>query len=365
MHDVFNPITNIQQGILVPPFWPYIKDGLRRNLETVISYYRRNAFGVKSQHFLVRLLHSINVPFSHNLERYYAIVDSFSLHLSMSLKMTSSIYAGKIFDGVFYGPDCPEILIAIDDGFDIFDAHDNWKDLRPINVLMHSRSDLGLNILDGTNTGSETGIAMLTINIPMLAVMYRAFSLNEDYVTEGDPDSRLSVMQFIHMYVLPNMLHTHLDHAIFNRIDNLQKGAPLGESSKRHPFYITDFSSKLNGVHRTILDKIYKSNYDFSTVMRNVPLINVKDVRELLVIKGIAVTRQVEWALALARIHALKFLFIATKYGPGNRNQSELNYLIRKLIAYKSNNLFRTSLPIEIYYDVQKDLDYLLKTAQA
>ena len=67
---------------------------------------------VESSHFLVRLLQSITVPQSQNIERYYDNVDAISLNVSMALKMTSAISKGEMFDGVFYGKGNPEILIA-------------------------------------------------------------------------------------------------------------------------------------------------------------------------------------------------------------------------------------------------------------
>jgi hypothetical protein len=224
MHNLFNLMPNIEHGILRLPEWAYVRTELRRNLDRVIAYYRKHPTAVHSAHFLVRLLQSITVPKSLNLERYYYNVDAGALNLSMALKMTSSIYRGQLFDGVFYS-DCKEILIAHSEPFDFHQAHRNWETLCPIEVLRHPLSDLGLGLPDGDKIGSDYGIAVISINIPMLAVQYRAFRINEEYLT-GNSDSQRSVMQFIRMYVIPNMLPSHLDHCLFNRIYNLHIGAP-------------------------------------------------------------------------------------------------------------------------------------------
>lgn len=365
MQNLFHLVSPVGQGILKFPEWLYVRDGLKRNLGQVIRFYRNNPMAVPSSHFLVRLLHSINVPQSQPLERYYDNVDAMALNMSMALKMTSSIFRGQIFDGIFYGPGNSEILIAHSESFNIFDAQRNWEALAPVKVLRHPCSDLGLNLPDGTSTGTETGLVVISINIPMLALQYRAFRLNEITQVDSTNDSQKSIMQFIHMYVLPNMLFTHLDYAVFNRIDNLRKGAPLGESKKGHSFYLTDYAPKCNQVQKDILSKLDAVGKDFSGILQTVPVVTRYDMEELMLLPEMAATRQVLWALVIARLPALAFLFQVLNEGPGARNQSEVNRVMRSMLAYKSDNLMRTMLPLELYFTVQDDIDRITNSNSA
>lgn len=357
MQNLFHLVSPIGQGILKFPEWLYVRDGLKRSLGQVISFYRSNPMAVPSSHFLVRLLHSINVPQSQPLERYFDNVDAMALNMSMALKMTSSIYRGQVFDGIFYGPGNTELLVAHSESFDIFHAHRNWEALAPVKVLRHARSDLGMNIPDGTNTGTESGMTVISINIPMLAVQYRAFRLNEMAKADSSTESQLSIMQFIHMYVLPNMLFSHLDYALFNRIDNLRKGAPLGVSKKSHSFWLTDYSKKCDQVYNTILYKLDHIGKDFTGILRTIPIVTRNSMEELMLLPDMAPTRQVLWALVIARLPALAFLFKLLREGPGARNQSEINTIMRAMVAYKSDNLMRSMLPLELYFEVQEDID--------
>jgi hypothetical protein len=357
MQNLFHLISPIGQGILKFPEWLYVRDGLKRNLDQVMRFYRNNPMAVQSSHFLVRLLHSINIPQSQLLERYFSNVDAASLNISMALKMTSSIFRGEIFNGVFYGPGNSEILIAHSESFDIFAANRNWESLIPVKVLRHPRSDLALNIPDGTNTGSENGIAVISINIPMLAIQYRAFRLNEILKTDDEFGTQKSIMQFIHMYVLPNMLYSHLDYALFNRIDNLRKGAPLGESRKNHSFPMPDFAQKSNRVQTEILFKLAQVGRDFTGILRTVPTVTSDDMEQLFLVPDMASTRQVIWALVIARLPALVFLFRLLQEGPRRRNQNEVNQVMRDMLRYKSDNLMRTMLPLELFFEVQEDIN--------
>lgn len=360
MYNLFNLLSTVNQGIVTFPEWLYVRDGLKRNLTTVVNFARQNPAAVNGGHFLVRLLQSIAVPKSLPLDRYYYNVDGMALNLSMSLKMTSSIYKGAIFDGVFYGSECKEIIVATDDYFDYEKAHQNWRDLHPVEVLRHPMSDLGLGIPNGENHWSESGLCVITINIPMLAIQYRAFRENENKVI-GPAGSQYSVMQFIRMYVLPNMLYSHLDQAIFNRIHNLLVGAPLGESSYRHSMALVDFSDKVNRNQLKMLQTLSSNMKDFAGILKTIPAVTQASMFEVMQTPQLAPTRQVIWALIISRLQTLNFLFRLSKEDALHKNAAQVNLIRRSLISYRSDALMRQMLPQDLYYTVQDELDSIMQ----
>lgn len=362
MHSIYSNQSTIAYGTPKNPNWIYVKNGLLANLKTVIEFYRKNPMAVQSNHFLVKLLQSITIPQSQHIERYYNNVDALSLNLSMALKMTSSIFKGHLFDGVFLGKNNYELLIAHSDGFNPNEAHSNWKNLRPVEFLSHQRSDLGLNLPDGINTGVEEGLAVYVIDIPLLAIQYRAFRINERLLNSIDTSK--SVMQFIHMYVLPNMLYSYLDHAIFNRISALELGKPFGESKKQHSFFLTDYSDKITHVQIDILNLLKKENKTFDGMLKSIPMIVKNNADDLMALPDIALTRQCLWSLVLSRLPELLFLVKLSKESIGNKNQSEVNRIVRYFQNYKSDNLFRTMLPIDLYLnvaDIMNEVERLVK----
>jgi len=350
-----------EQGIIHLPDWLYVKAGLEKNLIQVIMFYRRNPMAVHSDHFLVKLLQSVTIPQSQNLERYYNNVDALALNLSMALGMTSPIFKGRLFDGVFFGKGNYELLIANDETIDPFEADKEWQNIAAVRILSHPRSDLGFNLPDGKLTGSEQGLAVISINIPLLAIQYRAFRLNEIRINSNENgeviDSTLTVNHFIHMHVLPNMMYSYLDHVLFNRISNLQSGVPLGESKKPHSFYLTDFSVKLNHVQTAILNYLHKTEKDFTGILQNIPVVSKKDTSVLMELPDLPLTRQVLWGLILARLPELTFLCRMSKDNVGNKNQSEINRILRYFLNYKSDNLFRSMLPLDIFTDIMDDIE--------
>jgi hypothetical protein len=360
MHGLFNLMPGVNIPTMYAANWHYAREGLRHNLKKVVEFYQSHSMAVESDHFLVRLLQSINTPKALKLDRYYSNVDALSLNLGMALKMTSSISKGHVFKGVFYAGST-EVLIADNADFDPEAVTREWQHVQAIRVLRHPRSDLGLNLPDGKKSGTEEGIAVIAINIPMLAVQYRAFRLREDaYALETGEPGR-TIMQFIHMNVLPNMLYSHFDYVMFNRIYNLERGAPLGESTKPHPFYITDFAQKLNAVQAIILTNLKAVGQDFTGVLRNIPAVTKENLDDALVIPDMAPTRQVIWALALSRFPAIDLMLDLVKGGNQGgaqiRNQQQLNLLMQAIRSYRTASLFSSMLERDDLYDVDEEMD--------
>lgn len=359
MYKLFDYESPVATGAVTFSGWKYIKDGLKQSLGQILSYYRKNPTAVKSEHFLVRLIESMAVPRSLELERYHANVADRSLNLSMALKMTSSIFKGHLFDGVFYGGENKEILIAHTDWFNIWECNRDWENVCPVRVLSHAFTDLGLNIPDGRETSIESGLNVIAINIPMLMIQYRAFRRNEWNERGQFGENERSVKQFVRMYVLPNMLFSHLDVALFNRIAQTAKGAPLGMAKVKHSFHLIDYSDKIDTVNSKILKDLSNNLRDFVTIMRTVPMVTKDNMEQLMYLPKMASTRQVDWALTICRLSALSFLYRVSKGGPGTRNRSEVNQVLKALQAFKVEHLFEEMLPVEQYLRVKDQLAQL------
>ena len=363
MQNLFNLIPSVEQGITKFPMWEYVRDGLRRNLDTVIRFYRSHTMAVDSSHLLAQILETITVPQSMSLDRYYANVDAMSLNVSMALKLTSPVFKGKVFNGVFYGPGNTEIIIGHDESFDVEEIHENWQEAAAVKVLRHSISNLGLNIPDGKTNDSERGIAVIAINIPMLAVQYRAFRLAEGQLVHDTGDSERSVMNFIHMFVLPNMLPTHLDHVIMNRLINLQNGDRNGYTLKKHSFYLTDFTPRVDYVQIRLLEMLKGLTRNITGTLRSIPLVSQSTAEELMYFPDFAPLRQILWAIVAARIHIFDFVYSVSKSMQGEMNASETNRVLRILNAYGIEYSLRSSLPLEYYMQIMNQIDKIARQA--
>jgi len=362
MDKLFNLEKGVEQGLLTAPLWGYVKEGLTKDLNQVISFYRRFPTAVNGSHFLVKLLIGLGTHKDLDIEKFFQTIRQRSMGVASSLQMSTSLNRGVVFDGIFYGKGSKEIIIGHNENFDLLDARDNWRDLEPIKILSHPKSDLNMNPIDGNSYNSENGISVISINMPMLALQYREFRILEDRIAEENAESPRSMEQFIAAYPLNNALRSHLDHCLFNRIYNLLTNKPLGDSRKKHSFYITDFSSKLNEIHTTNLLNLVNSGRKFDSILKMIPLISSDNLKQLSELPECAPTRQVVWGMVLSRLKMLEFLYKSYQFtSPRVVNNNDVNSIRKTLILLQTDKALRASLPVGDYFDSSKIIDYLLK----
>lgn len=359
MQKLLNMETGMNQGILNAPWWSYVKDGLKNNLDQVISYYRRFPTAVNSSHFLAKLITTLGTHRDDDYLRFLTTIKGRSLSVAMSHQMTSSLSKGITFDGIFYGKGSTEIIIGTNEDFDIFEARDNWRNLEPVKILRHPKSDLSLLPINGEAYNGEEGISVISINLTMLAIQYREFRLLEDKIAEEYGESPRSMEQFIHAYPLTNALRSHLDQCLFNRMYNLLINKPMGYCNKTHPFYLTDYSSKLDLIYSDLLKRI-NSPMKFDTILRQIPLVSNDSLKELSVLPECAPTRQVVWGLVCSRLQILDFL-VRTNSNVRIQNGRDLNNIRRSFNLFQTDKALKASLPIEDYFDEKIKIDKILK----
>jgi hypothetical protein len=344
MQEFFNSNETPIQGKLSVGEWSFIKQGLNRNLNTVKDYYYAKPFAVKSNHILVRLLNNIGVPYTYSLDRFSDIIDAKAFNLSMLFKMSSPIFRGTVFKDIFYGGDIDEILIAVDDPFDPEYIHKNWKKVSAVKVIYHPKSDLNLLLPNGKYFGNESGTAVISVNIAMLAVQYRAFLLEELKVLERN-ESPKTTSQFIHMFVLPNMLNSHLDIALFNRAYNLCMKQSMGLSYRKHVFHLMDYGPKIDDVYRFILDRMFSTDKTYKTILSNFPAISSESFFEALTLPDNAPTKQSIWSMVISRLKPVEFL-VRTSPSNGNKlDRTTNNRWLRQFKLYENDRALDNILP--------------------
>jgi hypothetical protein len=354
----------VSVGVLQPPQWPFIRNGLQANIEKVQNFYRTHNPVVKSNHLLIKLLQSLTVSKQMELERYYDNVDTISLGVSMALKMTSSIYRGIVHRGIFYGKDNPEIILAVDDYFDFNYVHQNWEKVSAVKPLLHPKSDFDYMLPRGIDTSDENGLAVIMVNIPMLAVQYRAFLLSQ---WQDEDESPKSINQFIGGFVLPNMLRAQTELCLFNKIYNRALFPDIEVFNKpyiKHTFALLNVNTQLNNVIDKYILYARQSNQHFATVLKTLPSIYNANMYESLLMPDIAPTRQVDSTLVLTRLKMVDFLFDICKEHLLSRNQVEINQILRSFRLHDVYTSFKEYLPVDVLFETQSYIDDILLDAK-
>ncbi len=360
MQYFFNNHTGLGSTTVLAPDWQVVKDGLQNNLDMVQRHYYNRPHAVKSHHFLVRLLNNIGVPYSHQLERFHSIVETKALQLSVGFKMTSPISRGSLFNGIFFGEGSAEVLIASDESFNPYLAEKNWRQVQAVKVISHPKSDLGYTLANGKKSGTETGVSFIVINIPLLAVQFRSFMQEQLVRVEKYDINPQTVAQFIHMHVLPNMVASQVNQALFNRAYNIAFSAPMGESLKTHPFMLLNYSDRVDKVYRHLCNYLKGNERDMRTMLASFPCIG-GTFESLMRLPELVPTRQYVWAEVLSRIKVIDFL---TELSPSrclSRNASEINEITRMLKFYQNDSILTHALPKELARDYSLAIENILE----
>jgi hypothetical protein len=360
MHTLFDSVPAATRGIVRVPEFLYVKGGMSRDMAKVMDYYHGNVFAVNSGHFLIRLIQSMNVSMNRDYQSYVDVAEDRGLDLAMSLRMTSSISVGQVFTpGVFYGKNIDEVIISVDTPFDVDDAVRRWRELEPIKVIRHPFDDINLKVPEGNYESDINGIAIITVNIPLLMLQYRRWFEVEKSI---NPDADRTINQFVAMYPLPNMLPTHLDIAIFNRLSTIHRGEQPAKFERENKMYITDFTSKLDNVLEKQLQILRNKRFAFDQILLSVAMVNQDSLFQSMELPKVARTRQVNWALTLARLPLIKFLLKLNEESNNQDNKFYLNRIRVALRTIRNDRSLRGALPRRLLIEVESGIDSEIRT---
>lgn len=356
MLSIFNNLNTRHKGIVRFPEWDYVRSGLNLNLDNTNKYYRSGAYAVQSSHELVKLLFGLFTSVELELFSYYKRVDAKALTVAQQLGFTTVMSKGKIFNNVFFGGSSKEVIIVTDEGFDPVEVTKNWQDTRPIQILRHGFDQIDCFPLTGKVVSA--GISVFAINLSMLAVQYRAFrQWQNTYVNEET--GRNSIYHFLYSYPINNMIFDAMDHAVFNRIVRLHQGLPTSDNTYKHPFHVTNFTTRCDRLLGKVLTYLKDSKLDMGSIAMAIPSVGHRDVFELLKLPDVYESRQINWAIYLSRIDML--LFLLSFDSVRDQNQAELSKIKYDLRAYLIDGTVQSALTKELFEKQKAVIERLLK----
>ena len=337
MYDLFKGVPSRKTSAYVFPELIYVKRVYRGMIDDVKSYYRRYPKHVTGGNILGDILRHIHIRMDLDDRAFAAMVEDTCDPLVKSFGMTSSISRGKSFTkGVTLGEATSEVIIANTERFDTSNLKQTWRELTPFRYLYHSRTELNLPIMNNRTPGKGYGIA--TINIPMLAVMYRHW-LKQHQPTDGTNDT---IYRFIGGFVLPNAINSYLDIAFFNRLARSAQGIGSPSFPTPHPFYLTDMTQRMEHAITIVNASSVRRNDDIEQLAWCTPVISDENLFQTAGIPRDPVTRQNEWAIILARLPYVKYLVSQALKGANGIDRSAFADIKVALLEARWDNTVRT-----------------------
>ena len=302
MIRLFREISTFNGGITTAPNWHYIKERYKEVIDKIVNYYRTRAYNVRSDHMLVGMLYQILPSLDKENVRFVNLCNARAPYIANNYGLSSAINYGRVHHGVFYSKEDDEILLFDETDFNVQYSAFNWKNLCPVRILKHHITNLGLMLANGKDTNTEKGLAVLSINISMLAFMYKCFVSRS---IEGD---NISYARFIHSYVLPNMLYEHFDHVLMNRMIALYNDIDIGEATARHAITFNHMDNEIDKILYFIIKHLKSRTMKYDTCLKNICSLSKTDMQEFLVLPSYVPTRQQEWTHVLTRLEVFNFL---------------------------------------------------------
>lgn len=355
MERISNPGTQSVAG------WNYVKNGLQTNLEKVISYYQLNATAVDASHILNRIITTLAFGNHYEPRLYEGLLDRSVTQYAGVLGLTSSVSKGLIHTGEFYGRNSKEIIIAhTGQDYNLSEVCKKWQDISAVEVIHHPYTDLCLNIPDGRVDSIESGLSIIAIDFKLLGLQYKMFKENEERIASQTGKPKRTLQQFIRCYVLTNMLKSHLDYVIFNRLYCEHKGIPVNKARGNHPFGLIELNYQLSEVQKLQLKMISNTAYRFSDILKTIGAVTKNDLLEVSELPRMALTRQVLWGLIPSRLKMLSF--VTTVSGPMGRalNSPEIYRIQLTLREMNTSRVMRSALPLDLYFDVEQELGKIM-----
>lgn len=356
--ELFTHRFQTRGAVATPPQWNYVRSVLQRSLNKAVNYYQQANLPVMGGHPLLHFLLNINVPVRSDLQRYVASVESYALINAGQLGFCTSWNAGKFHAGKFYGPGCTEIYIATDEYVDPQYVHDNWRDYASVEVLAHPKSDLNVQYCNGQDYSKELGLVILKVNVVALLVQFRAFYLHQMTL---DPSLRKSLNRFIGGVVIPNMMRSHLEIALLNRLAHVHfnGGQSPEDLFRKHVFAVTADAAQVDPVLPKILEITQRGVGSFNVLLQQLPAIQSVDMDDVLMLPEVAPTRQINWALLCARLKYIAFLASLAGTDNASVNRMTYNQLRRNLSLYNTYDMMEQRLPTDLFFEMQSYIDII------
>ena len=326
------PNDNFHYATKSFPKWDYITRRYVSELSRLLHYYRnRNKF-INNSHILVRALGSMLPELSNDDGSFYNKLSINAENLSKHFQFTNNISRGKLHENLFYSRNSYVLINTVQNNLNLYFLKHNWKNQQPIRVVYSNSSDLDYYIFDKSKSIDSPipNIMSIEIDFGLMGMMYRHW-----YREQLLQDNNTSVSRFIANYVLPSMVISNFNIAIFNRYKNLFYNIPNKEYDIEHPFYLQDYSKGVDDVLRESLRYTTNASFPIEQILLNIPTL-FGNMNKTLWLNNLNPSRQSLWTLWLSRLEYIVFLLELMGERGKARNKDRLYHLPRQIKEFEN-----------------------------
>lgn len=267
MFRVLNNLPRTSSGVQPVPQKDYLIREVQRNLQTIRNHYQGFTFAVQSDHILALLLAQLPMRYDISVQTYYDMILDLTPELGNRVKLITSRYAGKLFDGAFY-PGLHEAIIATGESRLISrDVLDNWRNWSPVRIVTHPYANLRYIPLHRKPVEEGRGFAVIMVDVPLLALQYRMWSLVMGHNVDGKWVVKEPVTSFLASFPLVNALYSHNDVVIRNRC----LWVSPAKNPLKSPIYVNDLDNVFSQVVLSVQHHLLRRRRSYTDMLKQIP----------------------------------------------------------------------------------------------
>lgn len=331
----FYPINNIPA--IYTGETDNVVNNIRYNLERVQAYYNNiTARQARADHILARLIGSVGIPMSYDLEVQIRLAEQRGIAVATALNLTTFNGKGQSVSSQFTQLSHEYLFVYAGSWYP--DALPTLADMKPIQFLYHPYGDLQAPIFGDKVLQPKPGYCVITVDIVALWLMYYQW-----YTSRKEEDSK-DVWHFITKWVLPSAIESFTDISLFHRL----VGNPVITSGVTHPFHLLDVERRVGRVATLYKTGLPTKRLMLEQALRSLPSVTNNTLFDSLLLPPLTSNANTRWLAFLAR---LPVIMTMVKLAPSIkvRDGSSINQTRRKLKLFQQEGGFPKTVPT-LYY---------------
>lgn len=332
MYTLFTSDSNQDKITTTIPKFNSVKKIIEDDSQKIIDYYKDYQYLIDRNHLIVKILTFLNVSFKRNFIDYVETAREKTAVIAKRLKLIHPLNPNvEKHNGAFYNEQTTEYIIASDDEFDLVDAIKHWGYMPSIKVHTHPFTDFSYSFANSKyKSNSENGVAVISINIPLLALQWRMFCR----VTKHVSDFHVKANAFATRFVMLNTLYGHIQHTIINRFMGYYLQRPLASYIRQHNVFVSDITSRLDETILQMVDVVNKKKLELNEVFTTFPSFRHASWSEAIRLPDLPTTQYTKW------------IYIVTY----------LPYVMMYLTMVKNN---KSALDRDVLFTIKRNIQYL------
>lgn len=356
MEHLFNdsPSAEVEDGVTLPPYWHNTRQKIHEDLGKMMDHVQSRSYSVSNSHLLVRMLRDLNVSPDLDVVTFRHKVTERAPGIAHAHGVATNLQPARWpKESHFYGELDEEFFVLTEDEITFSKAEENWAMLRPVEVIRHPRTDLSMSMLTGETRSRRSGRCLLRIDLVKLALQYYHWYHAE---AQKDHGFNLTTRHFVYAYPLVNLLISHLDVALFNRLACHYEGKVPDETEHDAPIHVRSHDK---AVDRYLLERVKtlsQRDEAFETRLEQIGLIFHSDLRRLIHLPDMILNRRNSWIILFARVPVFELLLKLDWENGSTRNLKHYRTIERRLRAYRGDQGLESMLPLSVYDELLDEL---------